>query len=103
MVWLAASPRSLCELKVQPIHLCCACAAKLPPTPRVLQNCNWEEHPAEYILSQTKSGKYLVMRRGLTFLDYGLVSGALGTALVLPAGMDGPASCCLSSCPCAAA
>ena len=41
--------------------------------PMHLQNCDWEAHPAERILSETASGKFLVMRRGLDFTHYGLV------------------------------
>ncbi|KAL4448032.1 hypothetical protein ABPG75_005251 [Micractinium tetrahymenae] len=38
--------------------------------------CDWEAHPAECILSQTATGKYVVLRRGLGLTEYGLVDAA---------------------------
>lgn len=38
-----------------------------------VQACDWAAHPAEYILGETSHGKYLVMRSGLGFTEYGLV------------------------------
>ena len=56
--------------------------------PPLLQACDWGSHPAEYILSETSTGKYLVMRQGLGFTEYGLVGGlGWGGGWALEAGM----------------
>lgn len=53
---------------ISPAPFCC---------PNLLvQNCDWEAHPAEMILSHTGTGKYVVLRQGLGLDDYGLVRHA---------------------------
>ncbi|EFN57358.1 hypothetical protein CHLNCDRAFT_142731 [Chlorella variabilis] len=53
--------------------------------------CDWGSHPAEYILSETSTGKYLVMRQGLGFTEYGLVDAAAAKAQRLGAAPGAPA------------
>ena len=42
-------------------------------TKLLLQNCDWENHPAQAIMCATVHGKYLVKRKGVDYSDYGLV------------------------------
>lgn len=57
-------------------HPCPSCVLPRPLLVPTLhwQACDWEAHPAECILSQTATNKYVVLRRGLGLTEYGLVS-----------------------------
>ncbi|PSC76676.1 High mobility group [Micractinium conductrix] len=52
--------------------------------------CDWAAHPAELILSHTKNGHFLVLRKGLGISEYGLVEAAAVKAQRLGGASDCP-------------
>lgn len=94
----------------------CSPAHLPPPLPYpTTQNVDWEAHPALCILSETRGGKFVVLREGCDFSQFGLVrlgvvvagrgSGAkhaapVGSAHLHPLCTPGPPpTCTLPPCP----